>query len=381
VDKKLLNETIKKAIKGDHEAFSDLYREYAKVIVFHVRNYIWDKRDVEDATQEVVLQMFSTISSLRSPYAFSTWLHRVIVSECRGYNARYTKKAGKDDELESAGVLVDEEPSNDPYTVAEQLDQRARIAGYIGELPEIQRMTLIMHYYDDMKYKDIAKALGVTVTTVSTNIMKAKRNLEQILEKDTKSGYKETLSAAALGTPIAESLRYSADNLMPPAEVDRYCDIWSERLGDYWASPQTARSQAVKVAARGALTGKILAVIIGVLVVSGGLFAYFGFGPGAGGSAQDNAGVFVPDAEIILKSADNAANSINPYEASLVIKDGEGISAGWRVIDSLSTEIASGKGETVTTPLEGLPKGEYSIQWIIKNNSAKTIAKRTFYVE
>ncbi|MDR0817618.1 MAG: sigma-70 family RNA polymerase sigma factor [Clostridiales Family XIII bacterium] len=397
MDKKILHDIVAKAIRGDTGAFESLYTLYAKSILFHTRNLISVEADVEDVAQEVVIQMYRSIGTLKSPYAFSSWLNRVVVNVCNNYNRKHMSTRSRDYALETADELYEEDECSLPEASAENEDVRARFLRSIEALPQMQRTALIMYYYDEMSYKEIAKALDVTVSTISTNIRKAKLKLETMLENDRNNGKDGNkpgsdagvYSGIAIGPFIAESLRFGADSGVPAAEIDRFCKSCKTGIESYTGPRSAPRS---RLTARTVKYLSASAAAIAVMVVAFVLFQPapadepLADPPGqslvATSSNATAPGQYTPDAQIDFTTSGESSGSVNPAGAEVIIKDGIGKAISWSVTDVSGTEIASGEGAKVAEPLKTLSPGEYRIQWQLQNEAgAGAGVRRSFFVE
>lgn len=371
---------------GDREAFAELYREYAKTIYFHTSSYVWNKDEAEDVAQDVVVHMMKNIGQLQSPYAFTAWMHQVIRTVSYNYNDRFARKRGKDDALDVAEEIVDVSRQSNPADVVEAKDANALLYSQIEKLPKAQRASLVMYYYDEMKHREIAKVLGVKESTVSTNILKAKQRLREILENDRNfGGAGQLLGSAAMGPAIKDSLASAADNMMPSAKLEHFCDACAIKLQ---ACVQGAA--AVKAIAIGSVKFKFLVVVISAVALTGSSFFVYETVSSKHVVRGHEAVQFVPDAEIVFRIGEGNSNVVNPLEAVLVVEDGGGGGdsdggggkpSGWSIVDSGGTVVASGDGETVTDGLLGLSPGEYSIRWSIVKGNAEAFVKRTFWVK
>ena len=170
---------VDKARRGDVGAFEELYHAYSRMILFNAGILLDDKKETEDAAQEVVVLMFKNIRALKSPYAFKTWLQRIIFSVC----CRYNKKGGgarvssiEDDKR--VYDLPDDNSESMPEEAALNKSRNEELFEAIQRLPKKQRDSIIMFYYNEMTYAEIAEAQGVSVQTVSTNILKGRKNLK-----------------------------------------------------------------------------------------------------------------------------------------------------------------------------------------------------------
>jgi len=132
------------------------------------------RADAEDAAQETFLRGLAGMDELKSPQATGAWLrgiaHNVCVDVIRRSEVR---KTTADDVAKLPGRGQCEDP-------AEQ-DEQAFLISLVHSLPEPYRETLLLHYYQDMTYDEIADWLGVARSTVSERLGKARKLLKHQL--------------------------------------------------------------------------------------------------------------------------------------------------------------------------------------------------------
>jgi RNA polymerase sigma-70 factor (ECF subfamily) len=398
MDKRILHDIVKEAIRGDVAAFEKLYHIHAKSILFHTRNLIGNESDAEDVAQEVVMQMYKSIGQLKTPYAFSAWLHRITINACNNYNQKHNSRSGREDVLDTVEEPYEEKEDHLPEVKAENEDIRTRFLRSIDALPKMQQTALVMHYYDELGYKEIAKALGVTTSTISTNIRKAKANLKRILEKEEaqKSGASHRYSGAAFGSLLAETLRSKVDDSVPAAEVEKFCKVCDSQVEAY-LGPRSMMAGA------GVHPNLVVQLVTGVAVVGVVVCVIAFYHPDPAQTeapANDTApaavhstvsvetlpaapdALYKPTASIHLRSASGKADGVNPIEASITINDESGEAILWMIADAAGDEVASGEGDLVTAPFSALSADEYYIKWTIQNEAgASAIRSARFFVK
>lgn len=162
---------VKRAKRGDKEAFCNLVR-VNKVAIYRVAKSILNKEeDIEDAVSEAILKAYKNIQTLKNEAFFKTWLIRIVINES---NNIYKKRAKE--------IVVDKDhfkniKINDNYKDLSLYDA-------INSLEEDLRITTILFYFEDMKYKDIAKALNVKEGTIKSRLSRAKEKLYNILKEE-----------------------------------------------------------------------------------------------------------------------------------------------------------------------------------------------------
>jgi RNA polymerase sigma-70 factor (ECF subfamily) len=371
MEKKELFDLVEKAIAGDAAAFEELYTLNAKIILFHTSKLIDDRADTEDVAQEIVLQMLRSISGLKSPYAFYSWMYRIITNICYAYNTKHRPKKREADVDAYADELISTDPDGMPDVSLSRTELDSAIIEAVNKLPESQRLALFMYYYEQMSYKEIAAALKIKAGTVGTNIMKAKKTLKSTIERE-QIVSEEDLEMLR-GVAIAPALTHAFDaeiSGISEAQTEHFVQKCGSRITEYLRQPGGGNA-----AKKTASSGNYIALGIGaaVLIITiVFVFASLKAGappviPAAPSAAPETAGeVYKPNAEIVLTSGSGQPGQINPIEAKLIVGDGE--AAGWRIIDGAGNVTASGEGTAFSKELKELPPGSYRIEWSVKND-------------
>lgn len=162
---------VKRAKRGDKEAFCNLII-LNKVAVYRVAKAILNKEeDIEDAVSESILKAYKNIQTLKDEAFFKTWLIRIVINESNNlYKKRFKEIAVDKDHFKNIKV-------NDNY-------KDLSLYNAINSLDEDLRITTILFYFEDMKYKDIAKILNVKEGTIKSRLSRAKEKLYNILKEE-----------------------------------------------------------------------------------------------------------------------------------------------------------------------------------------------------
>jgi len=120
-----------------------------------------NEADALDAISQMTLLVVEKIGTLRSADAFSPWSKKILVNVCRDMWRRTPKALP----LDETGFLV-----KDP---GHELDEDMTIRQYIRDLPEKQREVILLRYYMDLEYQDIAQYLAVPEGTVKSRLNRA----------------------------------------------------------------------------------------------------------------------------------------------------------------------------------------------------------------
>ena len=162
---------VKRAKRGDKEAFCNLII-LNKVAVYRVAKAILNKEeDIVDAVSESILKAYKNIQTLKDEAFFKSWLIRIVINESNNlYKKRFKEIAVDKDHFKNIKV-------NDNY-------KDLSLYNAINSLDEDLRITTILFYFEDMKYKDIAKILNVKEGTIKSRLYRAKEKLYNILKEE-----------------------------------------------------------------------------------------------------------------------------------------------------------------------------------------------------
>ncbi len=170
---------------GDDSSFGELLRRYRVPLVNYFARMTRDPAQAEDLAQEVFLRVYKARNRYQPEARFTTWLYRIATN--LALNAIRDRK--EVDPLPKKGSLERDSESSrvvDPKPTVEQrlmeTDRRRLIRQAIEALPENQRAAVILHKYQEVDYRQIAKILGVSVSAVKSLLFRAYESLRVRLE-------------------------------------------------------------------------------------------------------------------------------------------------------------------------------------------------------
>ena len=165
--------------RGDRDAFQALYQAY-KDRVYSIAYYFFhgDHAAASDATQQVFLKLIVGIRQFRGDSGFSTWLYRLVVNTCLDA-ARKTKS-------QSPGLDRVKLESLSRAASHENELARAQMASSIQEavsgLPPKFRVAILLRYFEDLSYEEMAAALNCSMGTVASRLSRGHRMLARKLD-------------------------------------------------------------------------------------------------------------------------------------------------------------------------------------------------------
>jgi RNA polymerase sigma-70 factor (ECF subfamily) len=176
---KVAPEVIEGCRAGDRDALSVLYDLY-KDRVYSLSLYFFhgDEAVASDITQQVFLKLMTTIRQFRGEAAFSTWLYRLVVNTCRDA-ARRRRWAG----VLKTAPRVEEVPctqSHEDDYLRAQMAEAVRAA--VSALPRKFRMAILLRYFDDLSYEEMAKVLNCSIGTVGSRLSRGHKMMAERLK-------------------------------------------------------------------------------------------------------------------------------------------------------------------------------------------------------
>lgn len=169
------------ARSGDLDAYAALVKRHQDKIYNLSSKMVENGEDARDLTQEVFLQLYQSLPRFRSESSFGTWAYRIAANKCLDF-LRRKKTRGKQVLLSpEAGDALMCDCREGPEETAIRLDESRRLKAAIKNLPEVYRIVLVLHHYQQLPYKEIADILSVPVKTVATRLYRAKLILKEML--------------------------------------------------------------------------------------------------------------------------------------------------------------------------------------------------------
>ncbi|MHB8736874.1 MAG: RNA polymerase sigma factor [Terriglobales bacterium] len=176
----VLAEIITRARAGQSAAWGEMYEEYAPALYRFCRHTLRNHEDAEDATAEIFLKLRQKLDQYDAERPFSPWLYRLAANHCYDLLRRRSRQGPAVDDFDTLPAK-ETDPNQLDRLVLEQRSDRVR-QGLEG-LGERARMALMLRYYCELSYDDIAEALQVPRAYVGVVVLRARQPLREELEK------------------------------------------------------------------------------------------------------------------------------------------------------------------------------------------------------
>jgi RNA polymerase sigma-70 factor (ECF subfamily) len=172
-------EIIEACRGGDRLAFRALYDIY-KDRVYSIALYFFhgDRVAASEVTQQVFLKLLANISQFRGQSEFTTWLYRLVVNACLDEARRRRPLVTLYERSQVEAVAGTDSPESQ-YARA-QIGCSVRAA--VASLPPKFRIAVLLRYFDDLSYEEMAKALSCSMGTVASRLNRGHKMLAERLK-------------------------------------------------------------------------------------------------------------------------------------------------------------------------------------------------------
>ena len=181
-DEKLMVETA----QGDEYAFELLVKRHQGRVLNLIFRFIGNRTQAGDLAQEVFIRVWQAAPRYKPQAKFTTWIYRVTTNLCLNeLKSLGRKKLFFTGSPAEVGRISNEEttdvsPSAEDLLLAEERSRQISLA--LQNLPENQRMALILKRYDNLSYQEIANIMDCSVSSVESLLVRAKKNLQEKLK-------------------------------------------------------------------------------------------------------------------------------------------------------------------------------------------------------
>lgn len=174
-------EIARQVQNGDRESFGILVTRYEAKMERYARKFLSRSDDISDVVQEVFIKAYVNIQSFDSTRKFSSWLYRIAHNE---YVNTLKKKSHSPLYLFDFDTLLPHLFSSDVTDrSSNERDMKNMLNQCLDKLDSKYREPLILYYFEEMNYQEIAEVLHIPISTVGVRLNRGKLMLQKICEQ------------------------------------------------------------------------------------------------------------------------------------------------------------------------------------------------------
>src|ERR1700729_2054934 len=159
---------VQRVLAGQREAFDELIQRYQRQAVAVSYRLLGNTQDAMEVSQDAFLKSFTSLASLQKPEAFGGWLMRIVSNLSLNYrrSRKIRSQLPLDDLLGESNESESTAADQNPLHTLESKEMGERLQTALAELPEKQRLAIVLFAIQQMPQKDVAEALNCSVEAV-----------------------------------------------------------------------------------------------------------------------------------------------------------------------------------------------------------------------
>ncbi len=183
---------VRQTLAGERGAYDELVRRYQRQAVAVSYRLLGNSQDAMEVTQDAFLKSFTSLATLQTPEAFGGWLMRIVSNLSLNYRrGRKVRSQLPLDDLfgkataEQADAGGSEWMSRDidPVHRMESSELGSKLQEALNQLPEKQRLAIVMFTIEQMPQKQVAEALKCSVEAVKWHVFQGRKKLKEMLKE------------------------------------------------------------------------------------------------------------------------------------------------------------------------------------------------------
>jgi len=176
---------VKAAQAGDMAAFEELVVRHRDKIYARAYSMMRNEEEAIDLSQEAWVKGWQRLVQFQGESSFGTWMTRIVINLCLDQLRKHKRQRTESIEEmnEDSGGVERQMPvvTVNPTAGLERVELRQRIDRALGQLSHEHRTVLILHEFEELEYKEIAKVMGCSIGTVMSRLFYARRKMAALL--------------------------------------------------------------------------------------------------------------------------------------------------------------------------------------------------------
>jgi RNA polymerase sigma-70 factor, ECF subfamily len=170
---------LEQARRGDKVAFGKLIEAYQSPVFNLAYRTLGNAGEAEEAAQEAFIRAYTRLETYNPEHKFSTWMLSITSNYCIDLiRKRRAQLLSIDEPLPSHPALMSER-SQGPEAQAINSEQEQLVQALLDTLPDEYRQTVVLRYWYDLSYEEIAEMMETTVSAIKSRLFRARKMLAE----------------------------------------------------------------------------------------------------------------------------------------------------------------------------------------------------------
>jgi len=183
---------VRSAQSGDMAAFEELVARHRDKIYGRAYSMMRNEEEAIDLSQEAWVKGWQRLKQFQGEASFGTWMTRIVINLCLDQLRKQKRQRTESIEAmdEESGGVERQMPvvTANPTAGLERAEARQRIDRALAQLSHEHRTVLVLHEFEEMEYKEIAKTMTCSIGTVMSRLFYARRKMAVLLADMKKEG-------------------------------------------------------------------------------------------------------------------------------------------------------------------------------------------------
>lgn len=176
---------VRSAQRGNMKAFEELVGRHRDKIYARAFSMMRNEDEAMDLSQEAWVKGWQRLKQFEGESSFVTWMTRIVINLCLDQLRKQKRQRAESIELmeEESGGVERQMPvvTHNPTQGLERGELRKRIDEALGKLSLAHRTVLVLHEFEELEYKEIAKRMGCSIGTVMSRLFYARRRMASLM--------------------------------------------------------------------------------------------------------------------------------------------------------------------------------------------------------
>lgn len=176
---------VKRSQRGDTQAYEELVARHRDKIYARAFSMVRNEDDAFDLSQEAWIKGWQRLKQFQGDSSFATWMTRIVINLCLDLMRKQKRQRAESIEQmnEETGGVERQMPvvTTNPTEGLERSELRKRIDQAMTQLSEAHRTVLILHEFEELEYKAIAKVMKCSLGTVMSRLFYARRRMASLM--------------------------------------------------------------------------------------------------------------------------------------------------------------------------------------------------------
>lgn len=160
-----LQDDLRRLKEGDKDAFHTVYEQTKDHVYRTVAMLVNNKQDVHDVISEVYAELFQSVARYDAQKPFRAWLTGIVIRQAHNWNRKLWRKFRL---FERSKHYAQEDRTPGSEELLLQQEEQGELIRLVQKLPYKQRIVVVLRYYQQCAFEEIAEHLGIPVGTVKS---------------------------------------------------------------------------------------------------------------------------------------------------------------------------------------------------------------------